>query len=297
MTRGPVRSVTAVISLASLFACTPVAGALGTGCEVVQPPTALPDGLEETSGVAASRAHESILWTHNDSGGEAEVVAVRANGELVGRVAIRGARAQDWEDLALGACPEGTCLYLADIGDGTARRAEVGVYRFAEPDPAGGAVRARYFPARYPTGPRDAEALFVLPGGEIHLVTKGRTEGVDLYRYPQSPTEGEPATLELVRRLAVGAQPLEAQVTGASASPSGEWVAIRSYKGLALWRTADLMREGGAPARLIDLEPLGEVQGEAVALLDNGGVVLTSEGGFPGAMGSVVLAVCELDGD
>jgi hypothetical protein len=283
-----------IVAFVTAFACSPVRE-LGDVCTVVQPSTALPGGLEETSGVAASVAHDGVLWTHNDSGGDPEVVAVRVNGELVARVPVQGARARDWEDLALGPCPDGACLYIGDIGDGSARRAEIGVYRLAEPDPMREeSVSTHYFPARYPGGARDAEALFVLPNGELYLVTKGREESVELYRYPQPLTADEPATLELVRTLAPGPQTLEAQVTGASASPSGEWVAVRRYKNLQLWRTSELLRDGGAPFLTVDLSPIGEVQGEAVALLDNGGVVLTSEGGFPGAVGSVALAVCEL---
>ena len=61
----------------------------------------------------------------------------------------------------------------------------------------------------------------------------------------------------------------------------------------ALERPAELLG-GGGPDRSIDLTPLGEVQGEAVALLDNGAVILTSEGGFPGAAGTVAVLSCEL---
>lgn len=279
----------------TLAACGP-SGELAEACNIVQPPTYLPAGLEESSGVAASRTHEGVLWTHNDSGGEAEVVAVRANGEMLGRVMVAGAQARDWEDLAIGPCPAGTCLYVGDIGDGNARRREIGVYRFPEPEPySDRSGNAEYFPARFPGGPRDAEALFVLPDTSIYLVTKGRSEDVELYRYPRPLTPGVVATLESVRLLADGPQPLEEQVTGASASPSGEWVAIRSYKRLRLWRAAALLGDSAAPALTIDLSPLGEVQGEAVALLDNGGLVLTSEGGFPGARASVAVVRCSLD--
>lgn len=283
------------ISLILPLACAPSQG-LGEACRIVQPPTALPAGLEESSGVAASRDHPGILWTHNDSGGDPEVAAVRVNGGRVGRVAVRGARVRDWEDLSLGPCPAGTCLYIGDIGDGDSRRAGIGIYRIAEPDPAAATTaEAEYYPARYPDGARDAEALFVLPDGGVYIVTKGRAEDVEIYRYPHPLVAGETVTLEPVRLLAAGPQSLEEQVTGASASPSGEWVAIRSYKRLRLWRTAELLAGAATPARTVDLMPLGEVQGEAVALLDNGGVVLTSEGGFPGATGSVAMAQCGLE--
>lgn len=287
---------TAAVTVALLaFACSP--GDLArTACHIVQPLTPLPRGLEETSGVVISQVHDGILWTHNDSGGEPEVVAVRANGELVGRVRVEGARARDWEDLALGPCPSGLCLHVADTGDGNAQRPEIGVYRLPEPDPGDERSHtAEHFPARYPDGPRDAEALFVTGEGEFYLVTKGRAEPAELYRYPRPLRPGEVVTLEFVRNISGGPLPLEEQVTGASASPSGELVAIRSYKRLRIWRTTELLA-GGGPQLTADLYPLGEVQGEAVALLDNGGVVVTTEGGFPGAAGMVAVLACNLDG-
>jgi hypothetical protein len=54
-------------------------------------------------------------------------------------------------------------------------------------------------------------------------------------------------------------------------------VAVRTYAALAFYRTADLLGNG-RPFSQLDLEPLGETQGEAVTLADDGTVVLTSEG-------------------
>ncbi|HEX6070181.1 MAG TPA: hypothetical protein VFZ18_10155 [Longimicrobiaceae bacterium] len=282
------------LPLSASLACAPVSEA-ARECQIVQPSTALAGGLAESSGVAASREHTGILWTHNDSGNEAELSAVRASGERVAAVRLRGVRMTDWEDLSLAPCESGSCLYVADIGDGDGRRREIAILRVPEPDPSAATEAvAERFPARYPDGPRDAEAMFILPSGEIHLVTKGRTGGVEIFRYPLPLRAGETVTLEPVRTLAAGQQPLDQQVTGASASPSGDWVAIRTYKTLQLWRTADLLGGEGTPHLVVDLGPLGEPQGEAVALLDDGTVVVTSEGGFPGAVGSVAVLRCQL---
>ncbi len=266
-----------------------------TECRIVQPPVQLPTGLEESSGVALSRLHAGVLWTHNDSGGDPEIFAIGEGGELLGRVTVTGAQLRDWEDLAVGDCEAGSCLYIADTGDNQARRESVGIYRIPEPDPlASESAAAEFLPVQYPEGPRDSEALFVLPGERIYLVTKGRTGDAELYRYPPPLRPNEVVTLERVRVLAEGPVALEEQVTGAGASPSGEWVAIRSYKRLRIW-DPELLVNGGEPALTADLTSLGEVQGEAVALLDNGAVVLTSEGGFPGARGTFSLVQCPLD--
>ena len=93
--------------------------------------------VKESSGIAASRAHVGVLWTHNDSGDDAYVYATDLAGADRGVVRVRGARAVDWEDIALGPCPtrRGTCLYIADTGDNEMARKSVVIYAVAEPDP------------------------------------------------------------------------------------------------------------------------------------------------------------------
>src|SRR5712691_4960515 len=50
--------------------------------------------VKESSGIAASRAHPGVLWTHNDSGDDAYVYATDLTGADRGSVRIRGARAR-----------------------------------------------------------------------------------------------------------------------------------------------------------------------------------------------------------
>src|SRR5439155_9691664 len=52
--------------------------------------------VKESSGIAASRAHPGVLWTHNDSRDDAYVYATDLAGADRGVVRIRGARAVDW---------------------------------------------------------------------------------------------------------------------------------------------------------------------------------------------------------
>src|SRR2546427_279731 len=75
--------------------------------------------LFEASGIAVSRAHPGVLWTHNDSGDSATVYAITLAGNLLATYRVPGATAVDWEDIALGPCPEhaGRCLFIADTGD------------------------------------------------------------------------------------------------------------------------------------------------------------------------------------
>jgi hypothetical protein len=252
----------------------------------------LPEALQETSGVAVSRISPGVFWTHTDE--RAELVAIGAAGEIRAHFAL-DQQVSDPEDVSVGECPGGeACLYLADTGDNAELRApgDARILRVREPrSPAGnGALRAEVFPVRLPDGARDTEALFVLPGERVFLITKGRQHAVTVYRYP-GVLRPEVVTLEEVQRLTDVPQSLLDQVTGASASPSGEVVAVRTYRALRLYD----VREGALAERaggLVNLRPLEEIQGEGVGLGPDGLVALTSEGGALGGPASLTLLRC-----
>ncbi|HEV3049632.1 MAG TPA: hypothetical protein VGX50_04950, partial [Longimicrobium sp.] len=86
-------------------------------CRIVDPDVALPDDMSETSGAALDPRATGVFWTHGDSGADPVLFAVDAEGRLVGQVAVSGARNRDWEDMAIGPCPGGDCVYVADIGN------------------------------------------------------------------------------------------------------------------------------------------------------------------------------------
>ena len=90
----------------------------------------------------------ATLWTHNDSGDGPRVLALDRRGRLQREVAVSGAEAVDWEDIAI----RGRTLYVGDIGDNLAQRPNVAVYRFAEPPPGRPSVAAERIDLRYPDG-------------------------------------------------------------------------------------------------------------------------------------------------
>ncbi|HSH45957.1 MAG TPA: hypothetical protein VK966_08880 [Longimicrobiales bacterium] len=261
-------------------------------CEEAVHWAALPDVVRETSGVAASRASPGTLWTHNDSGGEAAVFALDSTGVILGRIRIRGARNQDWEDIAVAPCGPGggNCLFIGDTGDNREVREEIVVYRVREPDPGDSvSAPATALRAVYPDRPRDAEGLFVTSAG-IHVVSKGRTSAVDLFRMPHSPDatgETPPVTLRRVQQLAPPPTSVSAQTTAAAASNDGRLVVIRTYAALQFYQAeADTLRPLG-PA--IDLSSAGQLQGEGVDFLNGDRLVLTGEAG--GAWQAGIAAV------
>ena len=256
------------------------------------------EGLPEASGVAASRSTPGMLWSHNDSG-EPVLVALGTDGQMRGRVRVSGATVGDWEDIEVGPCPQGSCIYIGDIGDNNARRRDVVIYRVSEPDAAAGAsAAAESMRLTYPDGPRDAEALIVLPNGNVFIVTKGERAPVALYRLPAAFRNGESAKLERVSTLLEangnGSVERSNRVTGASASPDGRWIVLRTLHALAFY-SAETFTAGNTRELLCyDVSGIRERQGEGVAFGSNGTVWLASEGGGNNRPGTIAKLECTL---
>src|SRR5689334_11625551 len=85
------------------------------------------DLVNEASGIAVSTAFADRLYHINDSGDGPFVFVSRRDGSGTTKFAIDGFAPQDVEDLAYGACPDadGTCLFVADVGDNDRRRESV----------------------------------------------------------------------------------------------------------------------------------------------------------------------------
>jgi len=220
--------------------------------------------LTEISGLAASRQHTDVLWTHNDSGDSARIFAMSIQGQHLGVYNLVGASAADWEDMAIGPGQvEGQdYIYAGDIGDNTRHRSSVTVYRVAEP-PVSATQQpltvdlddVAALPMQYP-GPEvyDCEALLVDPvSGDIFLVTKDRAgEGVaHVFRNPAPHAPDVMVTLELVEDI-----PLPAQVTGGDVSPSGDGVLLHvSARDDRLVLTGEVA-SSAARARAVELSQL-----------------------------------------
>ena len=166
---------------------------------------------DEASGIAVSAYRPGGYFLVDDATGTSEVVAVSADGAVIGRYAVQGMAADNAEALGSGTCgptpapgAEGqaaeTCLYVGDIGDNKARRPDVVIYRMAEPDPASPPVDplpADEWHYSYPDGPHNAEAMLVSTDGSLLIVTKP-TDGLPHRMYRATPGGGE---LEFVREF------------------------------------------------------------------------------------------------
>jgi hypothetical protein len=267
-------------------------------CRVAGSSRPLPD-LPEASGIARGRRPPHLLWMHDDSAAP-EVLGFDPDGQQRARVRVTGAAVEDWEDLAIGPCPSGTCLYIADIGDNDAERARITVYRIPEPSATDRATApAEVFHAVYPNGPRDAESVLVTAEGRIIVATKGRETA--LYQFPPVLTSGGVAVLERLLLLdedesrSKRGRPAS-RVTGGSVSSDGKWMAVRSYTALRFFRSSDLLAGRTDRSVSVDLTALDEPQGEGVAFGEAGAVYLVSEGGGRGRPGRLTPLTCQLPG-
>jgi hypothetical protein len=254
-------------------------------------PVARVGDLPELSGLAFSRRRPGVLWAHNDSGG-AILYALTTAGAVSTRVDVTGAEFDDVEDIAAGPCGQSSCLYVADIGDNNASRQSIAIYRVPEPGAGATSVPVtNTFVARYPDGAHDADAFFLDASGRMHIVTKGATGPIALYRFPPSP--GASSTLERVGNpLADSKVQDDAWITGAATSPDGRWVALRAHDRVSVYATADLTSGQWREAHSIDIRVLQEPQGEAIAIGADDGVYLGGEGGGRGLPGTFARLQC-----
>lgn len=292
------------LSIASFAACTsdfeasePAAGLL-SGPEICEAPVSLavlPDELYEASGIARDPRRADLFWVHNDSGNDPVLYAVDVSGTVVGVVPIVGVSNRDPEDIAIGPCPGGDCLYLADIGDNLAVHASVMIHRLPLPDlsslSATGFIDAAPVEPNaswrlvYEDGHRDAEALAVdAVRSELVVISKGRSGEIVLYAISLADLHDQPVEPDTLRRIGRLRLPIGANtgqfITAADLSPDASILALRSYTTLYTfaWEGSSAFDTIAAPS-WASLIPAREAQGEGVSWDTSGEtLMLVSEG-------------------
>ena len=249
-------------------------------------------GLDESSGVAASRRQPGILWTLNDSGNEAWIFATDTLGRDLGAFVVDGAENEDWEAIALGPCGTRECVYIADTGDNGKNRRTVRIFRIPEPALPARSPRTRsaeVLELRYPNRSKDVEAVFVGGDGTVYLITK-RGGAPTMFRIgPEAWDEDGIVTAETIGKLPIESGSFGNQVTDAALSPAGDRVAVRTY--IAVFLFALTPQRTLAPLGVVCNTAGLQLQGEGISWLDDRVLVLTSEGGF-GSPGTIVLLQC-----
>ncbi|MFF1274049.1 WD40 repeat domain-containing protein [Streptomyces marokkonensis] len=196
--------------------------------------------VTESSGLAASRLHPGVYWTHNDSDDGPYLYAVdSATGETVARLTLTGVGTpRDVEAISVG---PGNRLFVGDIGDNLGGSwPYVWIYELPEPKKLQDAtVRATQYVVKYSDGPRDAESMVVHPKtGRVYLIDK-KEEGGHLY---EGPAELSASGDNVFRPIA----PVELWATDAALSPDGQRLAVRGYFGGIhyAWNDGGIQRKG-----------------------------------------------------
>jgi hypothetical protein len=255
--------------------------------------------LDELSGLAASRRHNGVLWTHNDDG-KAVLFAINAEGDLLGQVRVGGASNQDWEDLAMVPGDVSDWLIIGDFGEARPDQAEAVLYLVEEPEPgadrrfSGKIPYLARLPLRFPGSAEDIESMAWDPLGQRLLLLAKRSQpprlfglNLGLARNMGVAELSEVGTVGSLRPPQPADQrkfgkrtPWISQPTGLDISPDGTLAAVITYRSLYLFRNPGL--EDWAQA--LQAEPL-EIIGppakheEAVTFTPDGQtIVVTSEG-------------------
>jgi hypothetical protein len=256
---APTRRRKATLPFAVLAGCVAVGGCAFSDAPNAQVSGLLTDErLHEVSGLAASRRHEGVLWSHNDGGNGATLHAITPRGGLRGRLVVEGVQNTDWEDMAAFRLDGRDYLLVADVGDNGGLRHTVQLHVIEEPVDIAGEMRAT--PAwsvtfRWPDGARDCEAVAVdADAGRVLLVSKKR-EPPELFAVPLRPGSDAVQVAEAVGTLARVPMPegtpgngtteaVRGQVTAADLSPDGRALAVLTYDEALVYR-----RRAGEPWR------------------------------------------------
>lgn len=281
-------ALSATIALGAIF--TPVAahanpasapivvGQLWDGYVDGERNTALPlSVLDQPSGLGASRVNPDVLYVQSEKDRQTMIAVSERDGEVLGKYTVPIPNVYDWEDMAVGPCPTGSCVFAGDIGtnSGYAPKPDnvMSVVRVTEPNLAAGqttgVLAGDHFPYVYPDGRRpDAEALVVHPvTGEIFVILKTGTGTSPVYRFPTPlPAPGVVSTLVKVADITlpiVDGKRNSAQITAASFHPRKNRLLVRTYTKVYEFRT-ETWDESPFTGTRVELTDTSEGQGEAI---------------------------------
>lgn len=202
---------------------------------------------------------DGLFLTINDSGHPGEVFAIDRSGRTVG-VTHWSDDPVDTEALAAGGPG---FVWVADIGDDTARRSSVEIARV----PVGRGDRTVHpatYELTYPDGAADAETLLRDPSsGRLYIASKSVFGGV-VYAVPQHLDASGPNRLKAIGRVLPVA-------TDGAFFPDGAHVVIRNYTSATVYDWPSLQPTASFPLP-------GQRQGEGIGVAADGKVYVSSEG-------------------
>jgi len=219
---------------------------------------------DEASGLIKGRTNADLLYTHNDSGGEAKIFIIDSLGTKKGELILENVKNRDWEEIAISRENNKNYLYVGDIGDNKAQYPHYTFYKFEEPvfHPQKTVVKItniqtiKYI---YDDGARDAEAFFIDPiNKDIIIISKREPEvGVYKIKYPFNYD-----SLNVAEKICTIPG---TWITAADINSDGSMILVKNYMNIWLYtrkNNEDINVSFSRQAKMLDYEI--EPQGEAV---------------------------------
>ncbi|XP_060079657.1 uncharacterized protein LOC132559066 [Ylistrum balloti] len=199
--------------------------------------------IDEASGLAASRIHEGILYTHNDHGDGPTIYAINASdASLVATLTIgSGATNHDWEDVAVGPCAKGEhvfCIYIADTGFSSANDDEANIiYRVQEPDSLTDQTLTVNSTLKFEWSEEESQALMVDPEANVYIVSNVLSGRGMFVKLPNVWGQAVPTHVASTTFLPI--RTTHHDPTAADISPDGKRLLIKAKRHIYYWNVPD----------------------------------------------------------
>jgi hypothetical protein len=216
----------------------------------------------EASGVAPSRSFPDHVWVIEDSGNEAGLHLLGANGAYK-NFSSMGLQNRDWEDIATGTGPEPNqnYVYIADIGDNILKNKEYYIYRVPEPSiNQTEIINFDTFKFHYPNNISiNCETLLFDPLTKDLFIIAKDNFNVEVFRLPYPQKEDQEAEF-------MGTIPYWL-IVGGDISADGSEILLKSYLAVHYWKRKkdETVFQALSRARDLGLPYIKENQGEAIS--------------------------------
>lgn len=236
----------------------------------------------EVSGMVFKR-DQQLLWTLQDSGNPAELIAFNLEGKAVKTLKITQFKNTDWEELAHDA--QGN-LYIGDFGNNKNKRQDLRIGKINAADLAKDSVapvqitefyypQQKEFPSPKKDGSYDCEAMLVTDA-YIYLFSKNKNTGTRgqaiVYRLPNLPGR---FAAEKLGEIKPSGDYTVGMLTGAAMSPDGKTAALLTHHSVF---TFDFTQIESPENLVFTRHKLGHVsQKEALTFQDATTILLSDE--------------------
>ncbi|XP_053406359.1 uncharacterized protein LOC123565368 [Mercenaria mercenaria] len=267
-----------ILSAVFCFTDSQTAPAFSAGVAVGQIDSA---ELDEASGLAASRLHPGILYSHNDHGDRPRLFAINAStAEVVATLEISPAYHNDWEDVAVGPCAQGdtrTCIYILD--DGNYHHVDKRtIYRVVEPDTMISQTIAPDATYKYNWTETAADTLMVDNDANMYVISNVLGGRGEIAKLP-SHDWGQKFPVEIDSGAFFSMTSTHHDPAGGDISPDGTEVLVKNRNHIYYWAPADGDIEAALTHPGAEVPYIKERLGESVCWAADGSAYYTlSEG-------------------